>query len=222
MQVDVGCGTGKVIALLERCGQGRLVGVDLSPHSLQRVRQRSPSTRLLRASALALPLSSRATALVVTEGVIHHTPDAHAAFRECARIVAPGGHLFVGVYNADDRYRFSYQVIGRLFRWIGSSRLGSAVLRVLIIPLWYVYFCYLRAWVTSGSISKLTYGRSINLFYDRYMVPRASFHTTEQLTAWGGECGLEVVASAQRGSMLEVLFRRPEDGKDRMDDHTGS
>ena len=209
LQLDIGCGTGKSFALLERGGRGALIGVDLSVSSLRKVRLRQPGAPLVNASNLALPIRGETAALALSEGVLHHTPDARAAFGECARVLAPGGHLYVSVYDARNRYRSVYQGIGRLFRAIGSTPFGEQILRRVIIPVWYVYYCYLRSLVTRGSISHLSFDRSSNLFYDRYMVPQASFHTPEQLTLWGRECGLETIESAVRGSMIEILLRRP-------------
>src|SRR3972149_1351125 len=40
---------------------------------------------------------------VVSDGVIHHTPDAPQAFRENARLVRDGGHMYVAVYR---RHRY--------------------------------------------------------------------------------------------------------------------
>jgi len=209
LQVDVGCGTGKVFALLQRCGRGKLLGIDLSVASLAKVRNRWSDSPIVNGSNLALPLRDSATSLVISAGVIHHTPNPQAAFQECARILAPKGHFFISVYNLNHPYRWSYQKFGAVFRRLGSSPFGNLVLRYLVVPLWYVYYCYLRSLVSRGRIAQLTFSRSINLFYDRYMVPRASFHTREQLTAWGKDCGLEVMATNSRGAMIEVLFTRP-------------
>ena len=58
-------------------------------------------------------------------------------------------------------------------------------------------------------MSHLSLERSANLFYDRYMVPQLTFHTHEELEAWGRECGLRPLENAVRGSMVEVLYARP-------------
>jgi ubiquinone/menaquinone biosynthesis C-methylase UbiE len=209
VQLDIGCGTGKSYALLERTGRGALIGIDLSVSSLRQVRRRQSGAPLVNASNLALPIRDETAALALSEGVLHHTPDARASFGECARVLAPRGHLYVSVYDARNRYRTVYEGVGRLFRALGSTPFGEFVLRSAVIPIWYVYYCYLRSLVTRGSISRLSLERSANLFYDRYMVPQASFHTPEQLSQWGHECGLETIESAVRGSMIEVLFLRP-------------
>jgi SAM-dependent methyltransferase len=186
-----------------------LIGVDLSINSLGKVRIRQPGARLINASNLFLPVRSGVASLILSEGVIHVTPNARTSFGELARILAPGGHLFVSVYNARNRYRRVYQSVGKVLRAIGSSSLGEAFLRRVIIPVWYVYYCYLRSLITRGSVSNLSLERSASLFYDRYMVPQLTFHTHEELEAWGRECGLQPLQNAVRGSMVEVLYARP-------------
>ena len=126
IQFDVGCGTGKMFALLQGAGHGALIGVDLSINSLGKVRLRQPGARLINASNLFLPVRSGVASLILSEGVIHVTPNARTSFGELARILAPGGHLYVSVYNARNRYRGVYQSIGKVFRAIGSSSLGEA------------------------------------------------------------------------------------------------
>jgi SAM-dependent methyltransferase len=44
-------------------------------------------------SALALPLTARSTSTIVLLNVLHHLPDASAFFRECERVLKPGGRV---------------------------------------------------------------------------------------------------------------------------------
>jgi SAM-dependent methyltransferase len=49
-------------------------------------------------------LQAEAFDVVVCSGVLHHTPDPRSAFRAVARLLKPGGHLVLGLYNAFARF----------------------------------------------------------------------------------------------------------------------
>ena len=51
--------------------------------------------------------------VIISDGVIHHTEDPHAAFAENLRILKPGGRMYLGVYKPSGRYPFALQVSRR-------------------------------------------------------------------------------------------------------------
>jgi SAM-dependent methyltransferase len=93
--LDAGCGTGGNLLALGRFG--RAVGMDLSPLALRFCRERGVAAA--RASLLALPFSDRSFDCVTSFDVIYHAwvTDDRAAIREMARVLRPGGFLFVRV-----------------------------------------------------------------------------------------------------------------------------
>jgi SAM-dependent methyltransferase len=109
--LDAGCGTGQLSAYLALCGSRRsIVSVDACSASLGEAsgfRQRAglDHWHLLRADLFDLPVEERAFDVVLSRGVVHHTPDPERATREVARRVKPGGILVLGFYES----------LGRLF-----------------------------------------------------------------------------------------------------------
>jgi SAM-dependent methyltransferase len=103
--LDCGCGTGQLAAFLALAApHRRVVGVDACPASLgaaaafrERARIRGLSHYLC--DLFRLPLAPGAFDVVVSRGVVHHTPDPAAAMRAVARHVAPGGVLVLGFYE---------------------------------------------------------------------------------------------------------------------------
>lgn len=90
--LDLGCGTGRLGALL--AGRARVVGVDLSQSMLLRARARYGSgLRLLVGNAVRLPLRDASCGAVVSAFVLRNLPDLTSAFAEVARVLAPGGSV---------------------------------------------------------------------------------------------------------------------------------
>jgi SAM-dependent methyltransferase len=98
--LDVGCGTGRLAnAAAERFGV-RAWGVDRSPAMVEQARTSAARGVAFRvASADALPFRDGWFDAVMMRLVVHALGDARAnAFREAARVLAPGGHLFIWTF----------------------------------------------------------------------------------------------------------------------------
>lgn len=100
--VDVGTGTARIpIEFCRAQTAGRVVAVDLAREMLRVARENVLSAGLTSRVALqlarvtALPFREACSPLVVSNSLIHHLPDPPRAFIELARIVSPGGILFV-------------------------------------------------------------------------------------------------------------------------------
>jgi ubiquinone/menaquinone biosynthesis C-methylase UbiE len=88
---DIGCGTGRVTAFLDRADVD-VSGIDLSPGMLAVARQNHPGLRFSEGSVFALDLPDGSQAGVVAWYSIIHMPPARlpAAFAKFHRVLAPG------------------------------------------------------------------------------------------------------------------------------------
>jgi ubiquinone/menaquinone biosynthesis C-methylase UbiE len=91
--LDAGCGPGGNGAWLAR--HGRVVGVDLVRDALEFVHARRPTTVPVQASAAQLPFDDDAFDVVVAVTLLYTVPDDRAAVSELARVLRPGGTVFV-------------------------------------------------------------------------------------------------------------------------------
>jgi len=100
---DIGCGTGRVTALLAGLGLPAF-GIDLSPRMVATARQAYPELRFEVGSMLALDLPDGGLGGVLAWYSVIHVPDEllPAAFAEFRRVLAPGGYLQLGFQVGDE------------------------------------------------------------------------------------------------------------------------
>ncbi len=97
--LDVGCGMGKYLSVVSDYA-GTVIGLDLSDALVRArsvVKDRS-NVHLVQGNILAPPLKPGFADFAYSLGVLHHTPDTHAAFLSAASLVKPGGQLAVWLY----------------------------------------------------------------------------------------------------------------------------
>src|SRR2546426_1363466 len=99
--LDAGCGAGRLTCGLARLG-ANVVGLDVADSIDYVARQGADleTLHLVQGNLLHVPLAEGAFDYVWSSGVIHHTGDTPAAFANLARVVRPGGRLYVWVYSA--------------------------------------------------------------------------------------------------------------------------
>lgn len=95
--LDVGCGTGYVLRrLADRLpAAAELTGIDLAPGMIQTARDSATDDRLrfLIGAAERIPAPDGTFDLVISTTSFDHWQDQQAGLTECARVLAPGGHL---------------------------------------------------------------------------------------------------------------------------------
>lgn len=92
--LDIGCGSGIGLKwAASRLPSARRIGVDISRHGLRHCRGLGASLHL--ASSERLPLVDAVIDLAICVDVLQHLPDDRPTLREAARVLKPGGVLFV-------------------------------------------------------------------------------------------------------------------------------
>jgi ubiquinone/menaquinone biosynthesis C-methylase UbiE len=202
--MDVGCGACRVARLVQRTGRATTVGVDLSLASLRAAAAHRPGP-LVNGDNLRLPFRSGVADLVVSNGVIHHTPDAHASFLELARVTKPGGTLVVSVYDKRSWYYPVYRYGGAAVRALRRV-IGDTGLKLTVFPPFHLAILGLMAVVRRRPFW-IPIDIGWNLFHDQFTTPVCTFHTTEEMAAWAREAGLVTEEERSEAARQLITFR---------------
>ena len=202
---EIGCGSGRATLFMARRGID-LVAVDISLGSLRLARRRASDSKFVLASNLSLPLLDGVFDAVVSDGVIHHTPDAYRSFCENARILRSGGTMYVGVYRRKRYYYYLYTYLGPPIRWLEKNKFGKALILSTLLPIYYAVH------LIKSRGTRTWYGAK-NLFYDYIITPRATFHTREEIAEWGRHNGLALIEYEENvGNVHAFVFAKTAPG----------
>jgi SAM-dependent methyltransferase len=160
--------------------------LDISPGvsiAAQSVRDMA-NAAIIQGNILRPPLKPQSFDVVWSEGVIHHTPDAKAAFQQLARLLKPGGRIYIWLYpRTVNPYRLARDLLP------GAWRLPSPVLlvlcRVLAVPMWLLAQPLRLIGVRRRSFGEIAFGLHDNLS-PRYQ----SRHSVDEVCKWFNDAGL--------------------------------
>jgi len=197
--LEVGCGTGQLSNFLGIGGR-TVVGADLCLNSLRlaegfRRRHGLENVRFAQMNLFRPAFEDNAFDLVMCNGVLHHTSDPEGGYRRIARLVKPGGHIVIGLYNtwgrlALDARRVIFNATGGRMRWIDG---------------------YIRE-------TRMSREKQESWFNDQYRHPHESKHSMGEVLRWFDESGFEFVNAVPKlrpwdpFSSNEKLFEKAERG----------
>lgn len=140
--LELGCGAGYDAYAFCKHG-AHYTGIDLTPDNPVRTRTHlgfyglQPQTLVGDAEQLMFPAAT--FDLAYSNGVLHHTPDMRASFREAWRVLKPGGDFYVILYHKDS-----------IFHWL-TVWLYAYILRMEFLKYSYQERLSMIEYTTSGA-----------------------------------------------------------------------
>jgi ubiquinone/menaquinone biosynthesis C-methylase UbiE len=121
--LDIACGTGVVSrAAAARVGaSGSVIGFDINEGMLAVAAHRSPEIEFRQGNASALPFEDARFDAVVCQFGLMFFPDRPLALQEMMRVLRPGGHLAVTVWDSLDHTPGYKTLIDLLFDLFGEE-----------------------------------------------------------------------------------------------------
>ena len=182
--LDAGCGHGRYLEAFAAMG-AEVVGLDIGrgPEAAG-VPLDDPRIAVVQGSVLAPPFREASFDLVFSDGVIHHTPDAAGAYQALARLVKPGGALYVWVYPREGGLREGIFETARAV----TTRLPGTGVRIVSFAL-----APLTAFVRSysgTSFGRATWAECAQVVHDWLAPPLQTHHTWEEVRGWAAAAGL--------------------------------
>ena len=172
--LEVGCGTGQLTNFLGISCR-RVIGTDMCLNSLRLAEKFRREHGLNRVRFVQMNLFKPCFKpgqfdVVLCNGVLHHTADPRGGFESIERLVRPGGHIVIGLYNTYGRLmmdlrRNIFRLTGGRGKWIDA---------------------YLRGRFTSEDKRRAW-------FNDQYRHPHESKHTIGEVLEWFDSRGLQFV-----------------------------
>jgi SAM-dependent methyltransferase len=176
--LEVGCGTGQLTNFLGLAWNRTVFGSDLCLNSLRLAKDFRNRYAIENAGFLQMNLFRPAFAassfdLVVSNGVLHHTGDPVGAFASISRLVKPGGHIIVGLYNKIGRLTTDFR--RHIFNAFGDG--------------WSSLF---DGHMRNGAYNS---ARKRAWFMDQYKHPCESKHSYDEVLGWFESNGFDFLFS---------------------------
>ena len=160
--LECGCGTGQLSHFLQ-LNNNQVLGIDISLSSLKlaiefKLNNNLPRSGFVQMDLFSLAVKDESMDVVVSHGVLHHTPDARRAFHEIIKKLKPGGIVVIGLYNA----------IARVPTW----------LRAKMIPLFGSNIDYIARTRILDERKREIWTR------DQYFNPHETWHSIDNVLNW--------------------------------------
>lgn len=130
--LDAGCGGGRNTIAMARLGAAEAHGIDLGAQGIEDAARRAsslPNVRFRQGSVEAIPYPDASFDIIWCAGVLMHTEHDDRTLDELARVIRPGGLLYMLVYATGGMRWPLIQLLRPLAAQIGQERMEEAVER---------------------------------------------------------------------------------------------
>lgn len=208
--LDAGCGSGRFSYAISFYKPKLLIAFDISTgllHARKAITKRNPSAQVafVQGDITRPPFKKNVIEIVVSWGVIHHTPDTRKTFSVLSNLLKPKGRLGIFVYQFNPIYNYqkrwlifvaflrAYLIINPL-RWV-SSRLPVFMVKLIFQPIYFlekmlgfsIVGCHKKGPENKPFIKRIYFAKVIDRFKTRY----ATEHQLQEIVTWFKEEGFD-------------------------------
>ncbi len=188
--LDGGCGTGEESMIIASLGAKKVVSIDLSDASLSKAKEKAEilgikNIEFYKQSVLDIDFEDNSFDLVISAGVIHHTPDPYRGFQELCRVLKDGCPLMLFVYN--NYGHFFNNIEKGLVELLGGEDIHKRIEWAKRLYPWRMKRLY------NENVHKNIDMEA--LIYDQYSVPQKSDHSIKEILNWFRDNNIEYVSS---------------------------
>jgi ubiquinone/menaquinone biosynthesis C-methylase UbiE len=206
--LDAGCGSGRWSYALSELGAD-VVAFDLTSGGIEVAQQHlgdRDNVTICQANVFQPPFEDKSFDFVMSWGVLHHTPDTHAAFRKLVPLVKPGGTLFVMVYEKHSPVMFFFTDIVRWFmRRLSDERRYRACRRLIVrnprVAAILGRFLMVSYADPNSDIDEQTLQFGL---FDAYSPRYNHLHTPDEVAGWFREAGFDEVTALETPGAVRV------------------
>jgi SAM-dependent methyltransferase/uncharacterized protein YbaR (Trm112 family) len=221
MILDAGTGLGReVINLAKAARQSIVVGIEFSDCATSAMRNVSSLSNayIIQGDLLRSPFKEESFDFILSEGVLHHTPNTEEAFRKCCRLLKIGGEFAFYIYRKRGPVReFTNDYLRNIMQKMSSkesweiaeriTRFGKALsdikAKVRIpedIPELgitagetdihrFIYWNFLKCFWNDG----LPFEENAIINFDWFVPEHAHRHSENEIRSWCLKKGIEIV-----------------------------
>jgi ubiquinone/menaquinone biosynthesis C-methylase UbiE/uncharacterized protein YbaR (Trm112 family) len=221
MMLDAGAGLGReVINMAKASPSSTVVGIEFSDCAISALKNISALSNacLIQGDILRMPFENESFDFILSEGVLHHTPNTREAFENCCRVLKRGGEFAFYVYRkkgpirefTDDYLREVMQEVQPADKWRISEQLTklgkmlSEIRAVVEIPSdipelgirkvrtnvhALVYQNFLKCFWND----ELPFEENVIVNFDWFAPEHAHRHTEVEIRSWCEENHMEIV-----------------------------
>ncbi|HMG46764.1 MAG TPA: class I SAM-dependent methyltransferase [Allosphingosinicella sp.] len=186
--LDAGCGNGLLTEALGSYAK-LVIGMDYSDSVFEDAkRSKVPNVLFIRGDVQNPPFKRETLDIIVSNGVLHHTPSTVDAFKALASRVADGGSFYVWLYRFSDYGNIFRRTLRRTV--MAMRAIVSPLPRLLRTPIVHAFAGSLVVWTRLTQPGK-RYDYS-ELFINAHdsLTPRyRTMHTPTEVAEWYFECG---------------------------------
>jgi SAM-dependent methyltransferase/uncharacterized protein YbaR (Trm112 family) len=236
MILEVGIGSGQKLKMMAEHTNGKVVGIDLTA-SVEHTAKNTAGMQnlaLVQADLFALPFKKGTFDFIISDGVLHHTPDTRRAFLSIAPFLTEGGEIAIRVYKrgtpirefCDDHIRSFTTKMSQEECWqfcASMARLGEALARTkceIEVPddiellgfkegkynlQRFIYYNMFKCFYNEA----FSPDENILVNFDWYSPVDAHRHTDEEVRQWFAEAGLTDIKLFNPESGISARGKKP-------------